>query len=78
MRAAVETYARAIGGSPVIDKWTVSSNGVSSCGLLGIPTVGFGPGEKRFIHGYEDRIAVEDMLKAATFYALFPEIYRGI
>ena len=72
VRAAVETYARAIGGSPVIDKWTVSSNGVSSCGLLGIPTIGFGPGEKRFIHGYEDLIAVEDMLKAARFYALFP------
>ncbi|MCX6357938.1 MAG: YgeY family selenium metabolism-linked hydrolase, partial [Candidatus Aureabacteria bacterium] len=78
VKAAVQTYKAAIGGDPVIDKWTVSSNGVSSCGLLGIPTVGFGPGEKRYIHNYDDRIAVEDMLKAATFYALFPEIYRGL
>jgi len=78
VKAAVETYKAAIGGKPVMDKWTVSSNGVSSCGLLGIPTIGFGPGEKRYIHGYDDRISIEDMLKAAVFYALFPGIYRSV
>lgn len=78
VKAAVETYKTAIGGRPVIDKWTVSSNGVSSCGLLGIPTIGFGPGEKRYIHGYDDRIAVEDMLKAAAFYALFPGAFQSM
>lgn len=77
VHAAVETFRRALGGDPVIDKWAVSSNGVSSCGLLGIPTIGFGPGEKRYIHGYEDRIAVDQMLKAARFYALFPGIFAG-
>lgn len=77
VRAAVETYARAIGGVPAVDRWTVSSNGVSSCGLLGIPTIGFGPGEKRWIHGYEDRVAVEDLLKAARFYALFPAVFAA-
>ncbi len=78
VRAAVETFRRAVGGEPVIDKWTVSSNGVSSCGLLGIPTIGFGPGEKRYIHGYEDRIAVGEMLKAARFYALFPGVFASL
>jgi putative selenium metabolism hydrolase len=78
VKAAVKAYGTAIGGMPVIDKWTVSSNGVSSCGLLGIPTIGFGPGEKRYIHNYDDRIAVEDMLKAASFYALFPDIYAAL
>ena len=76
VQAAVRTYKKAIGGKPIIDKWTVSSNGVSSCGLLGIPTVGFGPGEKKFLHNYDDRIAVQDMLKAARFYALFPLLYQ--
>jgi putative selenium metabolism hydrolase len=76
VKAAVAAYAEAIGGKPVIDKWTVSSNGVSSCGLLGIPTIGFGPGEKRYIHNYDDRIAVDDMLKAAAFYAIFPTTYK--
>jgi putative selenium metabolism hydrolase len=75
VKAAVAAYEESIGGKPVIDKWTVSSNGVSSCGLLKIPTIGFGPGEKRYIHNYDDRIAVEDMLKAASFYALFPGTY---
>ncbi len=78
MKAAVATYEESIGGKPVVDKWTVSSNGVSSCGLMGIPTVGFGPGEKRYIHNYDDRIAVDDMLKAAAFYALFPGTYQSL
>jgi putative selenium metabolism hydrolase len=78
VKAAIETYSLTIGGKPVVDKWTVSSNGVSSCGLLGIPTVGFGPGEKRFIHNYDDRIAIEDMLKAAVFYAHFPGVYASL
>jgi len=77
VKAAKQAFKDALGGKPVVDKWTVSSNGVSSCGLLGIPTVGFGPGEKRFLHNYEDRIAVEDMLKAARFYALYPKAYEA-
>ena len=76
VRAAVTTYEKALGGKPAVDKWTVSSNGVASCGLLGIPTVGFGPGERRFLHNYEDRIAIADMIRAAKFYALYPGAYR--
>jgi putative selenium metabolism hydrolase len=76
VRAAKRAGAAALGVKPVVDKWTVSSNGVSSCGLLGIPTVGFGPGEKRFLHNYEDRVAVADLVKAAKFYALYPTMYR--
>ena len=72
IKAAKRACREALGGRPAVDKWTVSSNGVASCGLLGIPTVGFGPGEKRFLHNYEDRISIEDMLKAADFYALYP------
>ena len=34
--------------------------------------MGFGPGEARYIHGYEDRIAVADLLTAAAVYALYP------
>ena len=77
VKAAKLAYKEAIGGKPVVDKWTVSSNGVASCGLLGIPTVGFGPGEKRFLHNYDDRISVKDMLKAAEFYALYPRAFAA-
>ena len=30
-------------GAPVVDKWTFSTNGIATCGLFGVPTVGFGP-----------------------------------
>jgi len=77
VRAAKGAYEAALGGKPVMDKWTVSSNGVSSCGLLGIPTVGFGPGEKRFLHNYDDRISIADLAKAAKFYAQYPGAYSA-
>jgi putative selenium metabolism hydrolase len=75
IQAAAEAFHRATGREPMIGQWTVSSNGVASGGLLGIPTVGFGPGEKRYIHGYEDRIAVRDLLEAAAVYALYPSAW---
>lgn len=75
VKAAAGALSAVTGREAVIDKWTVSSNGVASCGLLGIPTVGFGPGEKRYIHGYQDRIAVRDLLTAAAVYAFYPSAW---
>ncbi len=78
IRAAAGAFRAATGRRPVIDRWTVSSNGVASGGLLGIPTVGFGPGEARYIHGYEDRVAVADLLTAAAVYALYPSAWARL
>jgi acetylornithine deacetylase/succinyl-diaminopimelate desuccinylase-like protein len=52
--------------------WSFSTNGVASAGQLDIPTIGFAPGKEELAHSIQEEIDLEDLLKAAQFYALFP------
>ena len=63
------------GRSPRVDVWKFSTNGTYSAGVAGIPTLGFGPMEERYVHTPEDQVDVEKLLKGAMFYALFPLAY---
>jgi len=56
---------------PVIDKWTFSTNGIATNGIYKIPTIGFGPGNEVLAHAPDEKVPVEDLVKAAAFYALF-------
>jgi putative selenium metabolism hydrolase len=73
VRAAVGAARLALGREPGVGKWTFSTNGVASAGRLGIPTVGFGPGDEVHAHTVGEFMPVEDLLKAAAFYAALPE-----
>lgn len=56
-------------GHPPFRVWRFSTDGVESCGRRGIPTVGFGPGEEQLAHRPDERVAVEDVRRAASAYA---------
>ena len=75
VRAAVAAAASALGRQPVVDKWTFSTNGVATCGMFGVPTVGFGPANEVYAHTPEDQCPVEHLTRAAQFYAQFPQAY---
>jgi acetylornithine deacetylase/succinyl-diaminopimelate desuccinylase-like protein len=75
VRAAVAAAAEALGRAPVVDKWTFSTNGIATCGLFGVPTVGFGPANEVHAHTPEDQCPVEHLTLAARFYALFGQKY---
>ena len=68
----------ALGRQPVVDKWTFSTNGVATCGMFGVPTVGFGPANEVHAHTPEDQCPVEHLTRAAQFYALFPQAFRSV
>ena len=70
--AAKNTYRALFNKNPRIGKWTFSTNGVSSMGRLGIPTIGFGPVEERFTHSMQDKVAIKQLEIAAAFYAALP------
>jgi len=36
-----------------------------------MPTFGFGPGKEEFAHTANDQVRVDDLVKAAEFYAAF-------
>jgi putative selenium metabolism hydrolase len=77
VRGAVAAASLALGRPPAVDKWTFSTNGIATCGLFGIPTVGFGPANEIHAHTPEDQCPVEHLTRAAQFYALFPREYAG-
>jgi putative selenium metabolism hydrolase len=75
VRGAVAAATRALGRPPVVDKWTFSTNGIATCGMCGVPTVGFGPADEVHAHTPEDQCPVEHLTLAAQFYALFAGEY---
>ncbi len=74
VQSAVRTYKALFKSDPKIDKWNFSTNGVATAGLFGIPTVGFGPANEIYAHGPDDQAPVEHLVKAAAFYAYFPQV----
>ncbi|MEG1447343.1 MAG: YgeY family selenium metabolism-linked hydrolase [Ruthenibacterium sp.] len=72
--AMVESY-KGMYGTPVVDKWTFSTNGVSIMGRFGIPCIGFGPGKEAQAHAPNERTWKEDLVRCAAVYAALPTLY---
>lgn len=62
-------------GTPKVDKWTFSTNGVSIMGRFGIPCIGFGPGKEAQAHAPNEKTWKADLVKCAAVYAALPSIY---
>ena len=77
-RAAIATHENLWNRPPVVDKWTFSTNGVVTMGLMGVPTIGFGPGEEDLAHSVGERVPIQHLVEAAQFYAAFPLTFLGI
>jgi putative selenium metabolism hydrolase len=56
---------------PRVDKWTFSTNAVTINGIYGIPCIGFGPGNEVCAHAPNEKIAIDDLVKASAFYAMY-------
>jgi putative selenium metabolism hydrolase len=76
VRAAVDAYA-GMYGTPKVDKWTFSTNGVSIMGRYGIPCVGFGPGKEAQAHAPDEKTWKADLVRCAAVYAAIPSCYAG-
>lgn len=72
--AMVDTY-QAMYGTPKVDKWTFSTNGVSIMGRFGIPCIGFGPGKEAQAHAPNERTWKADLVRCAAVYAALPSLY---
>jgi len=72
VRAGVRASEAVLGASPVVGKWGFSTNGIATCGLFGVPTIGFGPGNEIHAHTPDDQCPIAHLTAAAAFYALFP------
>lgn len=63
------SYRETFGSSPeAYDFWDFSTNAVTSVGL-GIPTIGFGPGEYKLAHMRDEKCAIGQIVDACAMYA---------
>jgi putative selenium metabolism hydrolase len=74
VRGVAEAAAMVLGERPPISRWSFSTNGVATMGTYGIPTVGYAPGREELAHTTEERVSVEDLIKATAIYSLIPEV----
>jgi putative selenium metabolism hydrolase len=76
--AGLEAGRLALGRRPRLDRWVASTNGVTTMGRLGIPTIGFGPADVALAHTPDEFVEVSELVKAAVFYAaLGPVLAAG-
>lgn len=69
VRQAVQTIEKVLGFEPTIGRWEFSTDGAYTAGIAGIPTVGFGPGEERYVHTANEQVRADDVAAAAEVYA---------
>jgi len=76
--AVGQATGQALWGAPLpVDVWRFSTDGTYSAGAAGIPTLGFGPQEERYVHAADDQVDLAKLTKAAAFYALFPLMFAN-
>ncbi len=72
-KACIAAYRQSFGHDPEdYDFWDFSTNAVTPVSL-GIPTIGFGPGEYKLAHMRNERCNVEQILDACRFYTRLVE-----
>lgn len=75
VQAGASTAKSLWGHEPPVGVWRFSTDGTYSAGAAGIPSMGFGPQEERFVHTVEDQVDLDKLERAAAFFALFPLVY---
>lgn len=55
--------------------WTFATDGGWTCGVFGIPTIGFAPGEERYAHTNRERLDVEE---ARWAFSRYPSLIRAV
>ena len=74
--AGAEAVGRREGSGPAtIRPWQFATDGGWSCGVHGIPTVGFAPGEERYAHTNRERLDVEE---ARWGYRRYPALIAAV
>jgi putative selenium metabolism hydrolase len=71
VQKGVNTYKELFGKEAKVDKWTFSTNGIMTCGVYKIPTIGFGPGNEVLAHAPDEKVPINDLVAAAAFYTAF-------
>jgi len=75
VQAALEAHQQAFGEDAEVGFWVFSTNAVATAGMLGIPTIGFGPGHEKFAHAPNEQVEVEHLVRSAAFYTALVDAF---
>jgi len=77
-KTALAAHQSAFGERAEVGFWVFSTNAVATAGMLGIPTIGFGPGHEKFAHAPNEQVEIEHLVRCSAFYtALVDEFANG-
>jgi succinyl-diaminopimelate desuccinylase len=62
-------------GPASVRPWTFATDGGWSCGLYGVPTIGFAPGEESFAHTNRERL---DLSEAEWAFGRYPDLVLAV
>jgi len=62
------------GESRPLGTWDFSTNGVYWAGKAGIPAIGLGPGDEKVAHMTVENVPLDEVVRAAEWYALLPQV----
>lgn len=65
------------GESLPLGTWDFSTNGTYWAGKAGIPAIGLGPGDEKTAHMIDERVPLDDVVRAAEWYAYLPAVLAG-
>jgi len=69
IQAGVAAFTDLFNKAPEVTKWDFSTNATHLCGRMGIPSLGYGPGDSTLPHSSDDKVPVNELLDAIKFYA---------
>jgi len=78
IQAGIRAYKSLFAKTPLVDKWTFSTNLVSASGRHGIPGIGFGPGDEREAHAPNEVNRIEDLVICSAFYVSLVYALEGV
>jgi acetylornithine deacetylase/succinyl-diaminopimelate desuccinylase-like protein len=73
--AAATSALQTHGLTPRVRPWTFATDGGHVCGVHGIPTFGFAPGEERFAHTNRERL---DLAEARQAFDAYPDLIAAV
>lgn len=71
IQIGVKAYTTLFNRKPEVGKWLFSTNAISIKGIYDIPVIGFGPGNESMAHAPNEKVAIDDLVKASAFYAAY-------
>jgi putative selenium metabolism hydrolase len=76
VQAGQNTVKELWGEERPLGTWDFSTNGTYWAGKAGIPSIGFGPGDEKTAHTYNENVPLDEVVDATAFYAFLPKSLR--